>query len=136
MFAITVAVATVKVALAAPAATVTLAGPVATEGLLLLNVTTAPPVGAAVVKVTVPCELLPPTTVVGLTLMAERLAADGAARGVKRRDDDQLPATPTEFRARTRHQCRTVDKPVTLVCEAIEVRLRTSGAENPLLSST
>jgi len=36
-------------------------------GMLLVNVTTAPPVGAAADSVTVPCELAPPNTVVGDT---------------------------------------------------------------------
>ena len=59
-------VVTVNVALVAPAATVTLAG-VAAAPLLSESVTTAPPDGAAPVSVTVPCEELPPTTLVGLT---------------------------------------------------------------------
>ena len=49
------------------AATVTDAGTVATALLLLVRVTTAPPVGAAADSVTVPCELTPPSTVVGDT---------------------------------------------------------------------
>ncbi|MCI0535196.1 MAG: hypothetical protein L0Z50_08205 [Verrucomicrobiales bacterium] len=136
MFAPTAAVVTVKFALVAPDATVTLGGTEAIDGLALLRLTTIPPLGAALVNVTVPCELFPPMTELGFTLIAERLGGAGAARGVKRRVDDQFPATPAEFRARTRHQCRTVDSPVTLVCDGIEVRLRTSGAEKLLLSST
>ena len=42
-----------KVALVAPAGTVTLAGTIANE-LLLLNPTTTPPDGAAALRVTVP----------------------------------------------------------------------------------
>ena len=58
-------VLTEKVAVVAPAATVTLAGVVA-EGSLLDSVTTAPPAGAALPRVTVPVEELPPVTVEGL----------------------------------------------------------------------
>ena len=135
VFAPTAVVVMVKFALVAPAATVTLAGTVA-ELELLLNATTAPPDGAALVSVTVPCELLPPTTEVGFTLTVDKLATGGAPWGVKRRVDDQFPATPAEFRARTRHQCCTADRPDTLTCETVEVRLRTSGAEKVLLLST
>ena len=56
----------VNVALVAPAATVTEVGVVALE-LLDERETTAPPVGAAPFKVTVPVEELPPTTDVGLS---------------------------------------------------------------------
>jgi hypothetical protein len=56
---------TAKVALFDPPATVTLAGTVAAEVLLLVSVTTAPPVGAALLKVTVPVDDDPPGTVVG-----------------------------------------------------------------------
>ena len=73
----TATVVTVNVALVAPAATVTLVGTVATDVLLLLSVTTAPPVGAALLNVTVPVEELPPVTLVGFRLTPER-AAPGA----------------------------------------------------------
>jgi hypothetical protein len=55
----------VKVALVAPAATVTLDGTVATAGLLLDSVTTAPPEGAAALSLTVPVARLPPRRLVG-----------------------------------------------------------------------
>ena len=60
-------VVTEKVAVVAPAATVTLAGICAAVVLLLVSVTVAPPAGAAPLNVTVPVEELPPVTVVGLT---------------------------------------------------------------------
>ena len=66
-------VVTVNVALLAPAAMVTEAGTVA-EVLLLDRVTLAPPVGAAAVRVTVPVAEVPPVTLAGLTVTAERAA--------------------------------------------------------------
>jgi len=61
-------VVTVNVAVVAPAATVTVAGTVAAAVLLLLRVTTAPPVGAGPFSVTVPVDELPPVTDVGFKL--------------------------------------------------------------------
>jgi hypothetical protein len=63
----TATVVAVNVALVAPAATVTLAGTVAAAVLLLPNVTTAPPAGAALLNVTFPVDEAPPVTVAGLT---------------------------------------------------------------------
>jgi hypothetical protein len=76
-------VLTVKVALVAPAGTVTLEGTAATEVLLLLRVTVAPPVGAGPLSVTVPVELFPPLTEVGLSVSEESVTA---AVGVTVRD--------------------------------------------------
>src|ERR1700722_10245224 len=56
-----------KVALVAPAGIVTVEGAVATEGLLLARDTEMPPPGATPLSFTVPVELLPPTTVAGMT---------------------------------------------------------------------
>jgi hypothetical protein len=61
----TALVAIVNVALAAPAGTVTLAGTV--TGSLPDNDTTAPPGGAAAVRVTVPVTEFPPTTLAALS---------------------------------------------------------------------
>jgi hypothetical protein len=66
-------VVTVKVLLVAPAATVTLAGTVA-EAELSESDTTAPPDGAAALRVTVPVDEAPPTTVLGLSVSVDRVA--------------------------------------------------------------
>src|SRR2546426_11005365 len=64
---------TVKVALVAPAATVTLVGTVATAVLLLPSATTAPPAGAGAVKITVPVEAVRLLTLVGLRLKEDNV---------------------------------------------------------------
>ncbi len=74
---LTVVVVTENVAVVAPAATVTLAGTVATAVLLLVSVTTAPPEGAALLRVTVPVEEVPPVTVAGLRLRDDMEAPGG-----------------------------------------------------------
>jgi hypothetical protein len=68
----TALVLTVKLALVAPAATVTLAGTVATPVLLLDRLTTTPPLGAAALSVTVPVDELPPVTLDGLSVSEVR----------------------------------------------------------------
>lgn len=74
----TTLVVTVNVAEVLPAATVTLVGTVATDVLLLARVTTAPPVGAAPVRVTVPVDGLPPVTLVGFSDTDEAEIVTGA----------------------------------------------------------
>ena len=74
-------VVTVKVALVALAATVTLAGTVA-AGLLLVRVTSAPPAGAGTLRVTAPVEGLPPTTLVGLTVTEDMVTGTGVTISV------------------------------------------------------
>jgi len=64
---------TVKVALVAPAAMVTVPGTVALV-LLEVNVTATPPEPAALGSDTVPVEEFPPVTVVGLRVRLERPA--------------------------------------------------------------
>jgi hypothetical protein len=66
----TALVVTLKVAVVAPAGTVTLAG-VTAEKLLSDRVTAAPPAGATPFKVTVPVEEVPPITLSGLMLTAK-----------------------------------------------------------------
>lgn len=77
---ITALVFTVKLAVVAPAATVTLAGTRAAPVLLLDSDTTAPPDGAAPRKVTVPVDdCVPPVTAVGLSESEASVAGGGAA---------------------------------------------------------
>src|SRR5271165_4366901 len=68
-------VVTVKVAVVAFAATVTLAGTWAAAVLLLDRVTTAPLAGAGPFSVTVPVEVFPPTTEVGFRVTELSTAA-------------------------------------------------------------
>jgi len=75
---VTVLVVTVKLALLDPEATVTLAGTVVALELSESD-TTAPPFGAGALNVTVPVEELPPATLVGLTVTAERAGAGAAS---------------------------------------------------------
>jgi len=123
VLAVTAEVVIEKVTLDAPAATVTLAGTAATDGFALLRLTTAPPLGAPLVNVIVPCAVLPPTTEAGLTLTADRLAVVGggvdAASAVNRREVEKEPATPAELKARTRQKSRCAGKPVTVACDTL-----------------
>lgn len=67
----TALVVIVNDAVVCPARTVTVAGTDATVGLLLARATTASPVGAGPVSVTLPVAEAPPTTLVGVTVMLE-----------------------------------------------------------------
>jgi hypothetical protein len=64
----TAVVETANVALVLPAATVTDEGTDAAEELLLDKETASPPLGAALLSVSVPWELVPPVTLVGFRL--------------------------------------------------------------------
>ena len=70
-------VVTWSVAVVAFAATVTLPGTLATDVLLLPNVTTTPPEGAGPLRVTVPVDGFPPATEPGLSVSADRVTATG-----------------------------------------------------------
>jgi hypothetical protein len=120
---------TLKVALVAPAATVTLAGTVAAVVLLLESDTSAPPLDAAAVSVTVPVALLPPATVDGLTETADKAAVVEAACGVKLHVEENGPAVPAEFRARTRHHKRCAGRPLRVTCDTVTVGFAMNGAE-------
>jgi hypothetical protein len=72
---VTDVVVTVKFALVDPAETVTLLGTLA-EPLLLESETTDPPEGAALESVTVPCEELPPVTLLGFNVTEETVGED------------------------------------------------------------
>lgn len=74
--AVTVLVLTVNVPLVYPAMTVTLDGTVAADALLE-RLTTAPPLGAGPLRVTVPVEEDPPLTLVGLTANADSVPEPG-----------------------------------------------------------
>src|SRR5688572_10821724 len=83
LFAFTRSVVTVKVADAAPAGTVTLAGTLAAL-LLLDSATTRPPAGAGPLNVTVPTALRPPRILVGLTVsVVSDAVSDGFGSQVK-----------------------------------------------------
>ena len=135
VFAPTALVLTLKLALLAPAATVTLAGTLATAVLLLESVTNAPPEGAAAVKVAVPVAAAGPTTLLGLTDTADKLAAAVVACGVKRRVDENGPNTPAAFRARTRHHKRCAGRPPMVTWETVTTWLALKGAAMVELSS-
>jgi hypothetical protein len=72
-------VLTVKLALVAPAGTVTVLGALAAPGLLLEIATTAPPAGAGPLSVTVPVEFCPPNTLVGFNVNEASVGAGGGA---------------------------------------------------------
>ena len=118
----TAEVLTPKVTFEVPAATVTLADTETTDVFELLSVTTAPPLGAPPVNVIVPCAVVPPTTELGLTLTADRLAVVvDDAWALNRLEAEKGPATPAELKARTRQKYRWAGRPVTVACDTLTV---------------
>lgn len=133
LFAPTVLVLTPKLALLAPAAMPTLAGTLATAGLLLDSVTTAPPEGAAAVKVAVPVAAFGPTTLLGFTNKADKLAA-AVPCALKLLAAENGPAVPAELIASTRHQCCVAAKVGAVNADGENI-WSTSGEEKVLESS-
>ena len=88
-FLLVVLVTMLKVAELAPGAMLTLAGTVATV-LLVVSATIAPLAGAGLVRVTVPSEVEPPTTLDGFSVSDESTA--GAAAFTVRVADLLTPA--------------------------------------------
>jgi len=85
----TMEVLTLKVALVAPAGTITLEGTLAAP-LLLESATCAPPAGAGPLRVTVPVEdCRPPTTLVGFSESDVRVGGGGGA-GVTVNEADRV----------------------------------------------
>ena len=133
---LTVCVGIVNVALVAPEGIVTLAGTEATAVLLLESATIAPPDGAALVSVMVPCEELPPTTLVGLSVNAESVAGPGdGGCAVNLRVTDHGPATPAELMPRTRHHNRLAGSELAVNLDTATFWLTICGALNVLESS-
>jgi len=78
----TALVVTVKVALVAPAGTVTLPGTEATAGMLLKRETAAPPLGASPFNVAVPIAAVPPVTLVTLRANEESTGGSTVSRAL------------------------------------------------------
>lgn len=110
VLAVTADVVMVNVPVNPPAGSVTLAGTLATAGLLLESAITVV-CGAAVLTITVPLEALPPSTLVGLMSRFVSDVGGGGACGVKVRVADQAPATPAVFTPRTRQNWVVVPSP-------------------------
>ena len=91
VFVLTLVVVTVKPTAVVPAPTVTLAGTLATAGLLLDSDTIAPPGGAPPDSVTNPDVFEPPATLDGLTVTLCRVGSGGRRRdGQRRRSRDAV----------------------------------------------
>jgi hypothetical protein len=123
---VTDVVVVVKLALVDPAFTVMLAG-TDTAGELSDNATTTPPAGAALDKVTVPVELFPPTTLVGLIETDESVGVGVADCTVKDRTVENGPLPP-ELIARTRHHSCCAGRLPIDTCELMTVIEAISGA--------
>src|ERR1700759_3246181 len=85
----------------------TVAGTLATAGLLLESEMSAPPSDAPTVSTTVPTAWLPPSTDDGLVDIVDNPAGGGGGCGVKVRAADHGPATPFTLTPRARQKCGT-----------------------------
>jgi len=95
-------VVTVKVALVAPAGTVTLEGTWAAAVLLLESRTFAPPAGAGPLSVTVPVELCtPPRTLVGFSTSNDRVEGAEACSKIQTAGLGSLVESTTNFDGET-----------------------------------
>src|SRR5260221_12665866 len=108
----TAIVVTCTVARVSPAATVTLAGTVAAEVLLLDRETTVPAVGAGPLSITVPVDGFPPLTLVGFTVSAvsvtEPPGGGGALLEVVLHADAQSATARSRARWARPGRCRDV----------------------------
>lgn len=114
----------VKVAVVAPEATVTEAGTL-TAALLLESDTTAPPVGAACVIVTVQVDVLPELTVAGLQPTLLRLVVEPPLTAI-------LPPVPVaEMAAPLAAPAETLVTPMFTVPDAVPDRVTFTTATTP-----
>jgi hypothetical protein len=125
-------VVTENVAVVCPAATVTLAGTAAAV-LLLPSVTTAPPVGATAVNVTVPSELVPPVTLVGLNDTEETVTGTATGLTVRVALPLLVPDVPVMVTVVTVVTAVVVTENVAVVWPAATVTLAGTAATAVLL---
>jgi hypothetical protein len=123
---VTDVVVAVKLALVDPEFTATLVG-TDTADELSDNVTTTPPAGAALDNVTLPVELFPPTTLVGLIETDASVGVPGADCTVNDRTVENGPLPP-ELIARTRHHSCCAGRLPIDACELVAVIEAISGA--------
>ena len=124
--AATALVVTVKVALAFPAGIVTLSGTEAIAGVLLERETTAPPLGAGPLSVTVPVEAFAPVMLVGLSASEERVGVPDvrgpSTQNSKKLKDHPLPS-PTLLVTMRRNLACTLSASLPLTTGALLVRV-------------
>src|SRR5262245_28176263 len=100
VFFVTAKVVTLKLAEVCPAGILTTGGTWATDGLFVDRVAKMPPVGAGEAKVTVPVALVPPGTLVGVTVTDwSRGGAFGSGATLTKKDLVTPPATALTWTA-------------------------------------
>src|SRR5262245_37692894 len=110
-----------------PVGTVTVAGTLATAGLLLERAMTVVS-GAATLTMTVPLDSSPPATVVGFTSRFVNDVGGGAGSGVKLLVAENAPGVPAVLIPRTRQNRFVFGKPPARNDDDVTVCVRTSGA--------